>query len=176
MEPVNQHAARFWLRHGDEMMKARNEASRLLGMLPDRVEIALAGLADRLGEDMQVTRLNYTVPRARANYQEVAVLLHRRGWRGSSRQPTLGVGFGQRTASVDPFDPNKAPFFGVWAEDPAARASMGDANWHNWAWWEPVALRPPDNEGDLLSRCVDAAVHAVRSMWDEYAGRLDQLG
>ncbi len=36
MGPVNQHAARFWLRHGDELMKARNEADRLLGMLPDR--------------------------------------------------------------------------------------------------------------------------------------------
>lgn len=36
MHPVNQHAARFWLRHGRDMDEARSEAVRLLELLPAR--------------------------------------------------------------------------------------------------------------------------------------------
>ena len=127
MGPVNQHAAVFWARHGLEMLNARDEAIRLLTMLPDAVDTALGCLAHELGGDLEVSRFPYVAQGRYRSYQEVAVLLHRRRWRGSGIEPKFGVGFGQRASNVDFFDTDKKPFFGVWAADPNVRAVLGIA-------------------------------------------------
>ncbi len=176
MEPVNQHAAVFWARHGFEMLNARDEAIRLLTMLPEAVEKALGGLAQDLGGDLEVSRFPYVAQgRYNRTYQEVAVLLHRRRWRGSGTEPKFGIGFGQRASSVDFFDTDKKPWFGVWAADPNNRNALGDSSWHLWAKWDYVDLTPPENGEDLLSWYGDAVVRAVRQTWEEDGPAIDGL-
>lgn len=176
MEPVNQRAALFWLRYGSDMEAARCEAVRLLDLLPARIESALRVLAGDLPSPLQVSRVEY-VARGRkdTSYSEVAVLLHRPQWTNSHGQPRFGAGAGQRTKGVDPFDNDKSPFFGVWAEDSAARALLGDGQWHNWAWWDSVDLTPPAQGGDLLDWYTAVAVQNVRQAWLDNIKGIDEI-
>jgi len=148
------------------MEAAQREAARLLGLLPARIESALRLLAEELSGPLQVSRVKY-VARGRKdiNYPEVAILLHRPQWTNSHGQPRFGAGAGQRTKGVDPFDNDKSPFFGVWAEDSAARAFLGDGQWQDWAWWDSVDLTPPAHGEDLLDWYTAVAVQNVRQTW-----------
>jgi hypothetical protein len=176
MEPVNQHAARFWIRYGADMSQAKGEAARLLKMLPGRIDAALTIVARELGDDVAVARFEYPAQGRSATYSEVAVLLHRPQWRGSSGKPLFGVGAGQRTKDVDPHNRDWSPFFGVWAEDADARAHLrDDGEWNNWAWWAPVDLTPPDDDEDLLDWYVTVAVRDLRRTWLENIEMIDEL-
>jgi hypothetical protein len=175
VEPINQHAALFWLRNGPDMDAAKSEAVRLLKMLPDQIAADLASLAQEIGDNLQVARIDYIARGKYGAYPEVALLLHRPQWCGAEGQPRFGIGAGQRTRDVNPFDRDKSPFFGVWAEDPVARADLGDGEWHNWAWWSPVDLEPPCNGEDLLSWYSSVAMRDVRRTWHESWETIDKL-
>jgi PD-(D/E)XK nuclease superfamily len=175
VEQINQHAALFWLRHGRDMDAAEAEAARLLKMLPDRIAADLTHLAKKLGSDLQIARIPYVAVGKKASYPEIAVLLYRRDWRGADGSPRFGIGAGQRTKDVDPFDSDKSLFVGVWAEDPVARAELGDGEWDRWAWWKAVDLTPPDDGADLLTWYTSVAVRDVERAWQESAELIDRL-
>ena len=182
MDPVNQHAAWFWLRNGPDMKFARNEAIRLLLLLPGHVETALRDLAGQLGGDLQVSRRNYTaVTEESKEYQEEAVLLYRAQWCGSDGNPQFSVGMGQRAEDkyFDPFEINKRPFCGVWAEDPQARTILGEGKenrgWCNWAWWESIELTPSDVDEDFLAWYAELVKREVQRIWLDYNGEIDGI-
>jgi hypothetical protein len=182
MGPVNQHAAWFWLRNGPDMKFARNEAIRLLLLLPGQVEATLRDLAGQLGSDLQVSRRNYiAVTEEGRKYQEEAVLLYRAQWCGSEGNPQFGVGMGQRAEDkyFDPFEVNKRPFCGVWAENPQARATLGEGKeyrgWCNWAWWESIELTPSDVDEDFLAWYAELVKREVHRIWLGYNGEIDGI-
>jgi PD-(D/E)XK nuclease superfamily len=182
MDPINQHAAWFWLRNGHDMKFARNEAIRLLLLLPGHVETALRDLAGQLGSDLQVSRRNYTaVTEEGRKYQEEAVLVYRAQWCDSHGIPQFGVGMGQRAEDkyFDPFEINKRPFCGAWAEDPQARTILGEGKanrgWYNWAWWESIELVPSDMDEDFLAYYAELVKREVRRIWLDYNGEIDGI-
>lgn len=123
--PINQHAARFWLRHGKAMKSAETDTARLLESLPAQVESAMRRMALELGDGLKVTRVSYEVATNRFVDPEVALVMHRPQWRAGDK-PRFGVGFGQRRLAkhINPFDVNKRPFYGVWAADPEAQDAL----------------------------------------------------
>ena len=157
------------------MDAAKGELVRLLKILPDQIAVDLASLAKELGDELQVARIDYIARGKYGAYPETAVLLHRPQWRDSDGHLRFGIGTGQRTRDVDPFDSDKSPFFGVWAEDPATRAALGDGVWHYWAWWSPVDLTPPGNGEDLLSWYSSVAVEDVLRTWHDSRETIDSL-
>lgn len=175
MAPVNEHAALFWLRHGREMGEAQEEARRLLALLPGEVETALTGLAEELAVGLQVTRVEYVAPGRRADYPELPFCYTVGTGVAPPQNRCSLLGLGSEPRTLIPFDPNKMPFFGVWARDLQARAALGDGAWHNWAWWNSVDLTPPENGENLLRWYRDAAVQAVHNTWNEYGPRIDEL-
>jgi PD-(D/E)XK nuclease superfamily len=182
MDPINQHAAWFWLRHGPDMNFARNEAIRLLLLLPGHVQTSLCDLARQLGDDLQVSRRSYAaVTEEGRTYQEEAVLLYRADWCGSDGNPQFAVGMGQRAEAkhFDPFEINKRPFCGVWAEDPQARTILGQGKenrgWCNWAWWESIELTPSTVDEDFLAWYAELVKREVHRIWLDYNGEIDRV-
>ena len=179
MDPINQHAAWFWLRNGPDMNFAKNEAIRLLRLLPTRVEPALLDMAIALGGGLHVARIKYDAVTDNATYPEEAVLLYRPQWRGSDGHLRFGVGMGQRTQAkhIDPFDINRRPFYGVWAEDPQARAVLGqrreNRDWCNWAWWESIELTPSGTDEDFLLWYANLAAREVHRTWLDCSEAID---
>jgi hypothetical protein len=88
---------------------------------------------------------------------------------------------GQRAEAkyFDPFEINKRPFCGVWAEDPQARTILGEGKknrgWRNWAWWESIELTPSDADEDFLVWYAELVKREVHRIWLDYNQEVDGI-
>jgi hypothetical protein len=98
LDPIDQEAARYWLRHADEIEQAETAAQRLLARLHEYAEHAFTERVAQLGDDVQVVmRVDHTTARWRTAYEERAVLIARHSWMLDAQTPRLGIGLGIST-------------------------------------------------------------------------------
>lgn len=181
MDPVDQVAARFWLRHGRSMEEAEQAARKLLRQLPDVAHRALESVAPDLGPDLVVSEIEYTARgRDRKDYPERAVLLARKRWLRPDGTIRVGIGMAQSADYPDPHDGWHSPFCGIWASDHVVRARLHERwgtekPWEPWARWRYLDLEPPsDQTADLLEHYANEIIAQVRLDWRE-AGILDEV-
>jgi hypothetical protein len=120
LDPIDQEAARYWLRYTSEIKMAEAAAQRLLKCLHECTEQAFADLATSLGDDVEVVTCAYRVTaRWKTAYDERAVLVSRESWMRDKETPRLGVGLGISTEPKADWTGNGAyrPFWGVYAKD-----------------------------------------------------------
>lgn len=180
MDPVDQDAARFWLKHGKNMTAAREAARRLLAHLPERTRPALESLTADLGEDFAVFSFgDVSTGSNRIDYPERTVLLARRRWVQQDGKVRLGIGLGQ-SEKPDPIDTWHRPFCGIYAADPQVYSGLREAwepkskPWGNWAWWQLLDLEPPDDRSDLLAHYARAVADQARRDWEENRSVLER--
>jgi hypothetical protein len=180
MDPVDQDAARFWLKHGKNMTAAREAARSLLTHLPEHSRPALESLAADLGEDFAVFSFDdVSTSRNGIDYPERAVLLTRRRWVRQDGKVRLGMGLGQ-SKKPDPIDTIHRPFCGIYAADAHLYSSLREAlepksrPWGNWALWQLLDLDPPYDDGDLLVHYARAVADQARRDWEQNHGLLER--
>ena len=124
LDPINQEAARYWLRYASEIKIAETAAQRLLKCLHEYIEQAFADRATSFGDDVQVVTCTYRVTAPwKTSYEERAVLVTRESWMRDKETPRLGVGLGISAEPKADWTGSGAhrPFWGVYAKDKQAR-------------------------------------------------------
>jgi hypothetical protein len=190
LDPIDQEAARYWLRHASEIKIAETAAQRLLKCLHEYTEQAFADLATSLGDDVQVVTCTYrAMARWKTSYEERAVLVTRESWRRDKEKPRLGVGLGISTEPKADWAGNGAyrPFWGVYAKDEQVgdilrdhlsripdRSDGGGEQWGPWARWWYIDLEPPDDHDDLLAYYATSIANQVSQFWQCHRDVLDQ--
>lgn len=177
MDPVDQDAARFWLKHRKSLPEAEHAAQKLLANLPGRTIKALESLADDLADDLTVAAFQYPV-KGMTDAHENAVLLTRRRWILPDGRVRLGAGLGQ-SVTPDPDHSLKRPFCGIYAADGNVYTDLRSAwqpdstEWDSWVCWTYLDLQPPDDASDLLTHYAAAVARNVRTAWEKHIRNLD---
>jgi PD-(D/E)XK nuclease superfamily len=183
---LDQEAARYWLRHHDEIQKADEAARELLARLPDRTRQVLDKEAARLDLPVRTALFPYTATASwKQTYQETAVLLVRKSWMLDEKEARLGVGLG---LAVKPkVDGVHDPFWGIYARDDRVRARVrqnlsrfsdlsdeAGKPWLPWARWWPLDLDPPADQADLLTFYARSVTDQILTFWQKWQGHLDE--
>jgi hypothetical protein len=184
LNPIDQEAARYWLRHASEIRIAESAAQQLLQSLHKSTEQAFARLATSLGDDVQVMTCTYRVTaRWGTSYEERAVLVTRESWMRDKETPGLGVGLGISTDPKADWTGSGAyrPFWGVYAKDEQFgnvlrdhlsrlpdRSQEGGEQWGPWARWWYIDLEPPDDHDDLLAYYATSIANQVSQFWQRH--------
>jgi hypothetical protein len=190
LDPIDQEAARYWLRYASEIKKAEAAAQRLLKYLHEYTERAFAAVASSLGDDVQVVTCTDRVTAGwKTPYDERAVLLTRESWMRDTETPRLGIGLGISTEPKADWTGSGAyrPFWGVYAKDEQVggilrdhlsripeRSDAGGEQWGPWARWWYIDLEPPDDHADLLSYYATSVTNQVSQFWQRHRDVLDQ--
>ncbi|MGH3405716.1 MAG: PD-(D/E)XK nuclease family protein [Streptosporangiaceae bacterium] len=181
MDPVDQEAARFWLKHGKNLSAAREAARRLLAHLPAHARTALESLAADLGEDFAISSFEDVSTGSNGiDYPEHVVLLVRKRWIHPDGKVRLGIGLGQ-SKKPDPTSNLHRPFCGIYAADPQVYASLRETwepeskPWGNWARWQLLDLEPPHDNSDLLAHYADVVQRQARCDWEKNRSVLERV-
>jgi hypothetical protein len=161
LDPIDQEAARYWLRYASEIKEAETAAQRLLTFLHQYTEQAFANLATLLGDGVKVVTCTYHTPAPwGTSYEERAVLMTSESWMRDAETPRLGVGLGISTEPKADWTGGGAyrPFWGLYAKDEQVGSILrdhlsrtpdlpdgGGEGWGPWARWWYVDLEPPDD-------------------------------
>lgn len=189
LDPIDQEAARYWLRYASEIKIAEAAAQRLLKRLHEYTKQAFAELATSLGDDVEVVTCTYRVTaRWKTAYDERAVLVTRESWMHDIETPRLGVGLGISTEPKADWTGSGAyrPFWGVYTKDEQVGGILRDhlsripdlsdgsgEQWGPWARWWYIDLEPPDDHDDLLAYYATSIANQVSQFWRGYSDVLD---
>jgi hypothetical protein len=189
LDPVDQEAARYWLRHASEIEQVETAARRLLAHLHEYTERAFAELAHQLGAGVKVfTCTDDAEAQWGTSYKERAVLITSESWMQDAKTTRLGVGLGISTEPRADWVSSGAyrPFWRVYVKNEQVRATLcdhlsrmldlpdgGGQQWGSWAKWWYIDLQPPDNN-DVLGYYATRIANQVRQFWLRHKDVLDQ--